>query len=485
MGIWGGQSVLTDEELLISFKKCSEISDDGFLFVSRDGRIAYINPAYSKYIGVSQEEALNKPVLELIETSKMSKIAQDSDFIPETGVLHRTSNKQFCDREQFVIVNRANASKNGRSIAAVAQIKFVRKTIELYSAFNDVYAQLEYYKKELGHLVLEQYSFDSIIGNSGEITTVKEITKRAATNDFSVLITGETGTGKEVFANALHYASNRRSKPFIRINCASIPTELFESELFGYEEGSFTGARKGGKKGKFELADGGTIFLDEIGEMPLFMQAKLLRVIQEREIERVGGTSPVSIDVRIIAATNKNLPNEIEEKRFRQDLYYRLNVIEIKIPPLRSRKEDIGLFIDFFLGEINQKYHSDVMIDPEARLILMSYRWPGNVRELKNTVQRCYVLNENGVITLHTIPEKILADLQYTKLGNVPRNSLELIMDEVERKIISEEILRAKGNLRQTAFNLGIHRTTLYKKMDKLGISRQDIIHMPEKNETK
>lgn len=470
---------MPEHELLLAFYGCVENSDDGFLVVDPDGNIAYINKAYCDYINIDRMSVLGKPVLNYIDTSQLVEVARDPFSEPEVGVLHKVSALQYRDGEHYCIVNRTNISDNGKSIAGVGQIKFVRSTLRLSSAINDVYNELSYYKEELRRLSAERYSFQSILGTSVQMQQVKSLALRTASNDFSVLITGETGTGKEVFASAIHYASKRKDKPFIRINCAAIPSELLESELFGYEEGSFTGARRGGKKGKFELANGGTLFLDEIGDMPLVMQAKILRVLQERELERVGGGASIPIDVRVIAATNKDLEQEVSAGQFRSDLYFRLNVISISLPPLRKRPEDIDSYIDGFLGELNEKFHTDVTITPKARKQFRQYSWPGNVRELKNIIERCYAMQENGLISSISGPGG------RHKSGHMDWNSvngqqLDVIMDQVEQKVIKDAIRRNKGNLQKTAAELGIHRVTLYKKMEKHGITR-DNASVPQK----
>ena len=467
-------TTLSDQELLLALYGCVENSDDGFLVVSPDGNIAYINEAYCDYINVKRERILGKSVLEYIDTSQLADFAANTKAEPQKGVLHQVSAKQYRDGEHYCIVNRTNISHLGQSIAGVGQIKFVRSTLKLSSAINAVYDELLHYKEELQRLSAERYSFQQILGNSSEIQKVKDLARRATANDFPVLITGETGTGKEVFANAIHYASTRKNKPFIRINCAAIPSELLESELFGYVEGSFTGARKGGKKGKFELANHGTLFLDEIGDMPLFMQAKILRALQEGEIEQVGGERSIPVDVRIIAATNKNLPKEVEENRFRADLYFRLNVLSIQIPPLRQRSTDIDCYIDAFLGELNEKYHSDVYMTPEARKFLNSYSWPGNVRELKNIVERCFALQEGGMISSMILPHNIREASSIRQNGPVTDQPLAVIMDDVEREVLIAAIRRSQGNLQAAARELGIHRVTLYKKMEHHGIKRSD-----------
>ncbi len=466
-------TTFSDEDALQAFYGCLENSDDGFLIVDPEGNIAYINEAYCSYIGVKREKVLGRPVIDCIDTSRLPEAAADPRFKREIAALHKVADKQYRDNERYVLVNRANVSVDGRSVAGIGQVKFTRNTLKLYSRLNNVFDELEVYKDELKRLSADIYSLDNVLGESKQIKELKKQIRHTAGNDFPVLINGETGTGKEVFANALHYASNRRKKPIIRINCAAIPSELLESELFGYEEGAFTGAKRGGKKGKFELAEGGTLFLDEIGDMPLVMQAKLLRVLQDGMIERIGGTKPIHVDVRIISATNKDLVKEVEEKRFRQDLYFRLNVIPFLIPPLRERQEDIPVLIDAFLADLNERYHTDVYFSADTVEILEKYNWPGNVRELKNIVERCYALQENGVITPNLLPQSIHRS-SYVIPGYEADGSLESIMSAIERDILLSSIRRNGGNLRKTAADLQVHRVTLYKKLEKYGLSRED-----------
>ena len=483
-----GPPISRDDYLMLAFTTCAEVSTDGFLFVDRDGKIAYINKPYCDYMGVNRDDILNKPVTDVISKSRLAELAKDINFPTEYNVVFEVSKNQYIDKERYVVVTRSNLSRNGYSYGAITQVKFIRNTLEIANAIHDVYEQLEYYRNELRRLTVDNFSIDTIIGNAPEFVTIKKLAWRAANNDFSVLLTGDTGVGKEVIANAIHFASNRRNKPFIRINCAAIPADLMESELFGYVEGSFTGANKGGKKGKLELANGGTVFLDEIGDLPLVMQAKLLRVLQERELEPVGSTTSIPLDIRILAATNKNLEREMKEKRFRPDLYYRLNVIEIHIPSLKERKQDIPLYIKHFLWEVNEKYHTNTTIDEDTLLLLTNYSWPGNLRELKNTIERCYALSENNVIRRYTLPSNIFHAAVYNNIDTVVKEnySLDSIMRQMEHWLITEEIKHNKGNLRQTAFKLGIHRTTLYKKMEKLGICRDEVMaseHTPEQAE--
>ncbi|WP_053956655.1 sigma-54 interaction domain-containing protein [Inediibacterium massiliense] len=308
-------------------------------------------------------------------------------------------------------------------------------------------------------------SLDRIKGNSKSILHVKNIIKKISKSTSSVLITGETGTGKELLAKAIHENSNRAKLPIISINCASIPDSLFESELFGYEEGAFTGAKKGGKIGRIELAQGGTLFLDEIGELPLFMQSKLLRVLQEHSIEKVGGTKSIPINVRIIAATNRNLEEMIEKKEFRADLYYRLNVIPLKISPLRHRKEDIEILaLDFLKKYSHQLGKHLVSFSDDALNLFINYDWPGNVRELENAIEYAVNMEDDSIIHTHSLPHSII-DAQY-----IPKNqtSIKGKIKELEIEVIKATLDQYGWDVAgktKTAKELGIGLRTLYRKL--------------------
>lgn len=464
-------TTMSHEDLLQAMYGCMENSDDGFLIVDTDGKIAYINEAYCQYIGVNRFSVTGQNVLDYIDTSKLPEIALDPHYESEVSTLHEATAKQYRDNEAYVYVNRTNISIDNIPIAASGQIKFVRTTLKLSESLFDIYNELSYYKQELKKLASERFSFDNIIGNSSKLMAAKRLALKASENDFPIMITGETGTGKEVFANAIHYASRRKTKPMISINCAAIPSELLESELFGYEGGAFTGAKKSGKQGKFELANGGTLFLDEIGDMPMVMQAKLLRALQEKEIEHIGGTKPIPIDVRIICATNKNLLEEIENHNFRSDLYFRLNVIQLELPPLRERQNDIDSCADHFLSELNEKYHTNVELSNATRQQFHNYSWPGNIRELKNIIERGYALQENGMITYTSAPDTLQTSTSYHGING---NTLEEKVENFEKQVLMDTIRNHNGNLRKTAQALGIHRVTLYKKLEKYGISRKD-----------
>jgi transcriptional regulator with PAS, ATPase and Fis domain len=363
--------------------------------------------------------------------------------------------------------------KNGEVVGAVGKVMFrdVRELKTLAENLNLIESELKYYKTELHRLKGAKYSFENIIGDSEKISMAKQLAKQAAASDSTVLIYGESGTGKEIFAHAIHNYSCRRFGPFVRVNCGAIPGTLFESELFGYERGAFTGAQKGGKPGKFELASSGTIFLDEIGEMPLDMQVKLLRVLQEKEIERVGGTKLLPLNTRVIAASNKPLEELVKEKKFREDLFYRLNIFRIELPPLRDIPKDIPMIARHLVAELNESLGTAVNgINDEAIRIFQKYTWPGNIRELRNVLERTLIINRHGEIKkshlpLYLMQNNLLDDLLQLK-EDLP-GKLELVLQEAEKTIIIKTLAMTNNNKRQAAHLLGIHRSALYQKLKK------------------
>jgi DNA-binding NtrC family response regulator len=315
-------------------------------------------------------------------------------------------------------------------------------------------------RREVG----KEFSFSQILGKSKPMREVFELIRRVANSPTNILITGESGTGKELVAKAIHYNSDRKDAPFIPVNCAAIPDQLLESELFGHMRGSFTDA-KGDKHGLFEEAHKGTLFLDEISELPITLQAKLLRAIQEKEIRRIGATKPISVDVRIIAATNLNLAEEVKAKRFREDLYYRLNVIEVKLPPLRDRREDIPLLVDGFLKKCGEARGKEVKgVTESALAMLMDYMWPGNVRELENVVERAVTLSRREKIMPDDLPPIVQGALGDRRvLEEAAEKTLPL--HEIEKEYIKKILEKTGGNKYQAAQVLGIDRKTLYRKL--------------------
>lgn len=348
---------------------------------------------------------------------------------------------------------------------------FIEKPLSLDKVVLTIEHALEQKRLLEENIALREKARESyeIIGKSGVIEKLREDIAKAAPTNSWVLITGENGTGKEIVARNIHLFSERSAKPFIAVNCAAIPEELIESELFGHEKGAFTGALSR-KKGKFDMADGGTIFLDEIGDMSLKTQAKVLRILQERNFERVGGTEKISVDVRVIAATNKDLEVEMNKGNFRDDLYYRLNVIPFHIPPVRERAEDIPLFVDYYFREFSRDTGREVpRLDPEAMKALINYDWPGNVREIKNLVERLLIMTNSGIITTDELPHYFKGD---GPVGGQTRllSSLKDAKRDFEKEFIVRKLREFGGNMAKTAEAIGIERSHLYRKVKGYGI---------------
>ena len=333
--------------------------------------------------------------------------------------------------------------------------------------------QNELYQQTIEQLRKQTNPLDYIIGTSQAIQQIKSTIAIFANSGLSILLTGETGVGKEVFANALHQLSSRSTSNFVKINCAAIPKDLLESELFGYEGGAFTGAKKGGKIGKFELADGGTLLLDEIGEMPLPLQSKLLRVLQEKEVERIGGVIPIKVDVRLICSTNQNLTQLIQDGRFRADLYYRINTIELAIPPLRDRLDDIPDLCNFFVQKFNRENGSYTQgVEQEVLALMQQYTWPGNVRELEHVIERLCFLNPHstiGIASCDFLMNKLSGDHTLSRPA-AAFSSLQEQRSSAEIDLIRQTLRQTGGNKAKAARILGIDRTVLYRKLKKYHI---------------
>lgn len=323
----------------------------------------------------------------------------------------------------------------------------------------------------LARAVGKKFEFETLVGSSKTLRAVIEMSEQLAEVDTTVLVLGESGTGKELLARALHYNSPRRSHPFVVVNCGAIPENLIESELFGYRKGAFTGA-VGDRKGKFEVADGGTVLLDEVAELPLNMQVRLLRVLQQKEIDVVGDPHPRKVDVRIIAATNQDLEALTSEGKFREDLFYRLSVVPLVLPPLRERREDIPLLVHHFLEKLRVRFGKDVTLKPDVMSELQSYPWPGNVRELENIVERLVVFNRSGTIEMADLPTHLLRANRSVGFGNVvmklPEDGFSL--EQLEKNLLYEALRRHNWNQSQAARYLGITRNTLIYRMQKYGL---------------
>ncbi|WMJ79502.1 sigma 54-interacting transcriptional regulator [Clostridium sp. MB40-C1] len=434
-----------------------EMTYDGIVVVDKEGYVRMISKVYSDFLGVDRERSIGKHVTEVIENTRMHIVAK-------SGIRESVDFQKV--RGRYIIANRIPIIKDGEIQGAVGKVLF--KNLKSFDSFskkiNKIEKQIKQYDGRSSENNNAIYSFDNIIGRGKAIEKTKNIAKKAALTTSNVLLIGESGTGKELFAHAIHKASDRAYGNFIKVNCAAIPSELLESELFGYERGSFTGANKEGKIGKFELADGGTIFLDEIGDMPLSMQVKLLRVIQEREVERVGADHIKKIDIRIIAATNRNLEKMVHERKFRQDLYYRLNVVTIRIPSLRERKEDIETLIYYLIGKISKKLNKYIKgITVEAIEYMKNYTWEGNVRQLENVIEMAInIVNYGEVIDIEHLPKEITGR---RIINNIEK--LEDVINKAEKEAILNALVVCKGNKSKVAKLLEISRTTLYEKMNK------------------
>jgi PAS domain S-box-containing protein len=438
-------------------------SDDAISVVDENGRGILINPAYSRLTGLTQEQVIGQPA-----TADISEGESMHMKVLQTRRAVRGVPMRVGANKREVIVNVAPIIVKGKLKGSVGVIHDMSEIKTLNRELNRA--------RQIIRTLEAKYTFEDIIGSSEEMTLAIEQAKLGAKTPATVLLRGESGTGKELFAHAIHNASDRKYNKFVRVNCAAISESLLESELFGYEEGAFSGAKRGGKSGYFEEANNGSIFLDEIGELSANTQAKLLRVLQENEITRVGGTKPISINVRIIAATHVNLEKGIAKGSFREDLYYRLNRMPIHIPPLRNRKEEIPVLCGRLIQKINRDYGRNVEgVTQPAIHKLMHYDWPGNVRELENILGRAMIfMNYNETfINVHHLP-----DLRPTKTDNEPRivvhnqivqqdRSLSEMIEEYEVEIIQQTLNNLNGNKTATAKALGLSVRNLYYKLEK------------------
>jgi PAS domain S-box-containing protein len=439
-------------------------TQDAISVVNEKGEHILVNPAYTKITGLENHEVIGKNALYDIEEGESlhMKVLRTKKSVENTKLKIRPSGKTVVAQAAPIIVNGVLKG----SVAVLHDI----------SGIKDLTDKLNKAEKKLRELSYK-YKPEDIIGESEAINEVKKMIEKAARVPATVLLRGESGTGKELFANSIHAQSKRAGNNFVRVNCAALSDSLLESELFGYEEGSFTGALKGGKKGLFEEADKGTIFLDEISEISMNTQAKLLRVLQEKEIMRVGSNISITVDSRVIAATNADLNKAVKEGRFREDLFYRLNILPILIPPLRDRKEDIPLLIKNFIVKFNDEYGRHILdIADDALYILMHYDWPGNVRELENIIGRSIInmnINERVIKTEH-LPHLFHSKKHQTDSCIVTKEEkltkLSNVIDKAESDYIQSVYLRLNKNKTETAKVLGISLRSLYYKMEKYGI---------------
>lgn len=433
------------------------------------GRIVFISKNYRELLELKGQDVLGKHIKDVIPNTKIPDVLKAGK--EDIGAIFELDNgkKVICNR--IPIRDKNNAVIGVISAATfynMNKIEELKKKVEILEAENHTY------KQKLQELKKEFYAADHVIGASAAMIDIKATIKKISKSPIRVLITGETGTGKEVFANYIHSLSDRSEKPFVKINCAAIPKELIESELFGYSPGAFSGASKEGKIGKFELANGGSILLDEIGEMPMSLQSKLLRVIQENEIVRIGDNKTIKLDIRIICSTNKDIEELIREGQFREDLYYRINVVELRIPPLRERLEDIRLLANYFIEKTNKSYGLGINeVNEDVVELFNKYNWPGNVRELGNVIERACVLVGSGELEIKDFGfymKKFSNDTKSTAFNNSSPTLVEA-KTHTEKEIIMRALLETNGNKTATAKMLGIDRSFLYTKLKKYNIS--------------
>lgn len=458
----------------------------GQIIIDEEGTILFFSKEHVKFMGIPREDAEGKKVWDVIPNTKMHMIVKTG--IPEIGKIFEMKNMNTGEKKLMVCNRIPIRDEKGKIIGAMAETIFSRGVddvhrlgieIREHSDINKFTTETDYYKDIFNTSANEvktvcESNVNNIKGTSAKTLELKHLIARVANMPLPVLITGETGTGKEVFAEALHIGNDiRHSKNFVKINCAAIPSELLESELFGYEKGAFSGANREGKMGKFEYAGSGTVLLDEIGDMPMDLQGKLLRVLQEKEFERVGGLKSIPFNARIICTTNKDVQKLVEEGKFREDLYYRINVLEFKIPPLRERIDDIVELGQTFIHKINLDYDLDIRgVDEEALEMLKHYSWPGNVREFRHVIERACLMKGQGVLSLEDFSflNSALSDKQKERLSVHGSYNLRDVREKAEKEAILGALEETGGNRTSAAKLLGIDRTILYDKIKRYGI---------------
>lgn len=456
-------NLVSQKLLMENLDAVIESSYDGIFITDGKANALYLNSAYERITGVNRSELLGKNMADLEKANVISKSAT-LIVLKERKVT--TINQDFKTGNTALVTSTPVFDKNDEIILVVTNVRDVSEFENLKRRIEKKNKLVKHYVSQIEEFKTQIVKDNEIIGKDPKMINILQNAKRVAKVDSTVLILGETGVGKEEIARFIYKNSNRLSKSYIKVNCGAIPENLLESEFFGYENGAFTGAKKGGKMGLFELANDGTIFLDEVSEIPLNMQVKLLRVLQEGTISKIGGDREVKIDVRIIAATNKDLEKMVEEGTFREDLYYRLNVIPISIPPIRERKEDIILFAKHFLDKCNKKYETNKKLDKYIIDVFYNYSWPGNVRQLKNTIERMVLLNEENQLTVRDIPENIMKMKDENIINRFEDTTLREAVSALEYDMIVKAYDKYE-NVRDAAKSLGIDASTLVRKRQK------------------
>ena len=467
------QDITVEEELLSELADIKQfmnilqlILDNAYLgivFVDSKGVIQFMNRMYADMLDIEADAAIAKHITEYFPDSRLPLVIRSGK--PELGW-------KYNFKGRTLVLNRIPIRKGNKVVGAIAQCIFkdISELKHLVGKLDLLERKVKFYKKELTHLLAAKYSLKDIQGNSEAILNLKKLTRLYARTDSPVLIIGDTGTGKELFAHAIHSSSNRSKGPLVCLNSASLPKELLESELFGYAPGAFTGAHHKGKIGKIELAESGSLFLDEIGELSLSAQAKLLRVLEEKRVERIGDVHPIDVDFRLVAATNKNLEQMVKEGKFRDDLFYRLGTMTLFMPTLKSRSEDIPMLVHYYL---ERHAGMPVKISVRALNALIKYPWPGNVRELRNVVERAVtLLDEDDTIDINHLPSHVMRGASTTRPDlELSELALRGVVREQEEKTIRAALDHCKGKKVHAAKMLGISRSLLYSKMRRYGIS--------------
>ena len=448
-----------DRELL--FEILNNIHDV-VLVIDSDTTIVYANEAYARILGVPVARVLGRR-LDTIEPDSKTITALRTGKVSNNGT-------DFLDSLNIDVIGSSFPLYEGENIiGAVSIFKNITEVVQLNRELQLTKGVADYLKEQLEQWEHLPLSFKEYVGQNSRLKETLVLAAKVALTNSTVLILGESGVGKEVLARAVHNSSLRKDMPLIKVNCAAIPETLLESELFGYEEGAFTGAKRGGKLGKFELAHGGTIFLDEIGDMSLTMQAKLLRVLQEKEFERLGGTKTVKIDVRVIAATNRDLNSMIEKETFRRDLYYRLYIVPLQLTPLRERKDDLLALAKTFLDQFARVVGHELTLSPQVVRLLQAYDWPGNIRELQNVLEHASIVCSNGAIEIHHLPVHMIPIHEDCKSDKDKPHDVKKILGRVEKELILSAL--ATYNNRTNAMKaLGISRRAFYDKLRRYGI---------------
>lgn len=427
--------------------------NDGILVIDSNGIVRIINDEYTNITGVKRETIIGKRLIDVRKGAMLPGVLDDGKKRP--GIFRQEGDSRY-------VVDMAPIYNEEEMIGAVSVLKGVAEVDKLTNELHKSRDKVSRLENTMGHIYKARYTFDDILGRDNGLEKAVDTAKKAAHSKLNLLVYGESGTGKELFAHSIHHESERSEFPFVPVNCAAIPSSLLEAELFGYEEGTFTNSKKGGKAGLFELANNGTLFLDEIGDMPIELQPKLLRVLQDGRIRRLGGLKEQKIDIHVIAATNQDLEAMIKKQRFREDLYYRINGVQVAIPPLRERKEDIHVLIDYFLYDNNK----DVSLTQDALSTLMQYDWPGNTREFFNAFQYAINMTDNDTIEMDHFPDFVVKKASLTNINQ--EKTLKEILKRAEQEIIQQTI-RTYGNTlegkKKTAKRLGISLATLYNKL--------------------